>query len=57
MSRYRVGSSARIRARPALIYAAIADYRQQHPHIVPPEDFPRLAAWNEHQRPLDSRNS
>jgi polyketide cyclase/dehydrase/lipid transport protein len=42
MGRYRVSSSARIEGRPDLVYAAIADYRQQHPHIVPPESFPRL---------------
>ena len=40
--RYRVSSSARIGAPPARVYAAIADYRAQHPHIVPPEFFPRL---------------
>jgi hypothetical protein len=37
-----VSRSARINARAAQVYAAIADYRQQHPHIVPPEFFPRL---------------
>jgi hypothetical protein len=42
MTGYRVSSSATILARPARVYAAIADYRQQHPHIVPPEYFPRL---------------
>ena len=42
MGHYRVSSSAKVAARPALIYSAIADYRQQHPHIVPPEFFPRL---------------
>ena len=42
MGRYRVSRSARINARAAQVYSAIADYRQQHPHIVPPEFFPRL---------------
>lgn len=42
MGRYRVSSSAKIGAPPVRVYAAIADYRQQHPHIVPPEFFPRL---------------
>lgn len=42
MTRYRVSRSGRIRARPARVYAAIADYRRQHPHIVPAEYFPRL---------------
>jgi Polyketide cyclase / dehydrase and lipid transport len=42
MGRYRVSNSAKIAARPARVYAAIADYRQHHPHIVPPEVFPRL---------------
>lgn len=40
--RYRVSSGTTIGARPARIYAAIADYKQQHPHIVPPEYFRRL---------------
>jgi hypothetical protein len=39
---YRVSSSQKISARPARVYEAIADYRQQHPQIVPPEYFPRL---------------
>jgi hypothetical protein len=42
MGRYRVSSSARIGGRPVQAYAAIADYRRHHPHIVPPEAFPRL---------------
>lgn len=42
MGQYRVSSSAKVGRRPALVYAAIADYREQHPHIVPPEFFPRL---------------
>jgi len=42
MGRYRVSSSATIGASPARVYAAIADYRQHHPHIVPPQYFPRL---------------
>lgn len=39
---FRVSSSARIEAPPARIYRAIADYRREHPRIVPPEYFPRL---------------
>jgi hypothetical protein len=42
MRRYRVSSSAKIGARPAQVHAVIADYRQQHPHIVPSEFFRRL---------------
>jgi len=42
MSTYRVSSSRKIGARPARVYAAIADYRQHHAHIVPPDIFPRL---------------
>jgi uncharacterized protein YndB with AHSA1/START domain len=37
-----VSCSARIEAPPARVYAAIADYKGQHPHIVPPQYFPRL---------------
>jgi hypothetical protein len=37
-----VSTSAKIRARPAQVYAVVADYERQHPHIVPPEHFPRL---------------
>ena len=39
---YRVSSSGRIEARPGRVYAAIADYREQHPQIIPPEYFGRL---------------
>jgi uncharacterized protein YndB with AHSA1/START domain len=42
MSRYRVGCSRTIAAPPSRVYAAIADYRTQHPQIVPPEYFRRL---------------
>jgi polyketide cyclase/dehydrase/lipid transport protein len=42
MAPYRVSCSGRIGAPPARVYAVIADYRTQHPHIVPPEHFPRL---------------
>jgi hypothetical protein len=41
-SQYRVMSSRTINAGPADVYAAIADYRNQHPQIVPPEYFGRL---------------
>jgi hypothetical protein len=39
---YRVAASARIVAPPARIYAVLADYRQHHPQVVPPEYFPRV---------------
>jgi hypothetical protein len=39
---YRVSSRGRIEARPARVYAAIADYERQHPNIIPPEYFRRL---------------
>jgi hypothetical protein len=39
---YRVSVSGRIAAPPVQVYAVIADYRQHHPHIVPPEYFRRL---------------
>lgn len=39
MSGYRVRESRRIAARPTRVYAAIADYRRHHPHIVPPGYF------------------
>jgi hypothetical protein len=42
MSQYRVSRSRRINARPSRVYAAIADYKTQHPHIVPEENFRRL---------------
>jgi Polyketide cyclase / dehydrase and lipid transport len=42
MSQYRVSSSRKIEARASRVYAAIADYKTQHPHIVPPEYFRRL---------------
>ena len=42
MQSYRVSASRRIDASPAQVYAIIADYKQHHPHIVPPEFFTRL---------------
>jgi hypothetical protein len=42
MGQYQVSRTAKIGGPPALVYAAIADYRRQHPHIVPPEFFTRL---------------
>ena len=42
MRQYRVSSSERIAHPPAKLYAAIADYKQHHPHIIPPEYFRRL---------------
>jgi hypothetical protein len=40
--RYRVSESETIAAPPARVYAVIADYRQHHPRIVPPEYFHKL---------------
>lgn len=42
MERYRVGRSRTVDAPRSRVYAVIADYRRHHPHIVPPEYFPRL---------------
>jgi len=42
MRQYRVSSSGKVRARAAQVYAAIADYKEQHPHIIPPQYFGRL---------------
>lgn len=42
MKYYRVSASGRVDVPPAEVYAIIADYRLQHPHIVPPEYFTRL---------------
>lgn len=39
MKTFRVGSSGTVAAPPARVYAVIADYRQHHPQIVPPEYF------------------
>jgi uncharacterized protein YndB with AHSA1/START domain len=39
---YRVSASRRVDVPPAQVYAVIADYRQHHPNIVPPEYFGRL---------------
>jgi hypothetical protein len=35
----RVAASGRVDAPPAQVYGVIADYRQHHPHIVPPQYF------------------
>jgi Polyketide cyclase / dehydrase and lipid transport len=42
MSGYRVTSRRKIDAGAGRAYAAIADYREQHPHFLPPQYFPRL---------------
>jgi hypothetical protein len=42
MSSYRVSTSGKVSAQASRVYAAIADYRDQHPHIVPPKYFRRL---------------
>lgn len=42
MKYYRVSATGRVDAPPAEVYAIIADYQRQHPHIVPPEYFTRL---------------
>ena len=39
---YRVSISRRIAARPDRVYSAIADYRERHQRIIPPEYFRRL---------------
>ena len=39
---YRVSVSSRINAPPAMVYGIIADYRDHHPHIVPPDYFTAL---------------
>ena len=39
---YRVSRSRHIAAHPSRVYAAIADYREQHPQIIPPQYFRRL---------------
>ena len=39
---YRVSVSGRVAAPPVQVYAVIADYKEHHPHIVPPEYFRRL---------------
>ena len=41
-TRYRVSSSARIKAPPGLVYEVIADYARHHRNIVPPPYFRRL---------------
>jgi hypothetical protein len=40
--RYRVTSSAVVRAPAEKVYAIIADYRDGHPHIIPRKYFPSL---------------
>jgi hypothetical protein len=40
--RYEVGVSGKVAAPAARVYTVIADYRQHHPHIIPPEYFRRL---------------
>ena len=42
MSPYRVSIGGKVDGSPGQVYGAIADYKQQHPHIVPPEYFRRL---------------
>jgi hypothetical protein len=42
MSQYRVSSSGRIAARASRVYAVIANYKEEHPHILPSEYFRRL---------------
>ena len=39
---YRVSVSGRVAAPPVQVYSVIADYKEHHPHIVPPEYFRRL---------------
>jgi hypothetical protein len=39
---YRVSASSIIDAPPATVYGIIANYRDHHPHIVPPEYFTGL---------------
>ena len=39
---FRVSVSGRIGAPPVQVYAVIADYKEHHPRIVPPEYFRRL---------------
>src|SRR5438093_9464173 len=39
MTKYRVSASAVIAERPQKVYGILADYRQHHPKIVPPEYF------------------
>lgn len=42
MSSYTVESTARIQAPAAVAYGIIADYRNGHPHILPPKFFRNL---------------
>jgi hypothetical protein len=41
-TRYQVSVGGRVRAAPARVYAVIADYREHHPRIIPPEYFRKL---------------
>lgn len=41
-NKYRVATAGTIEARPARVYAAIADYQRHHPQIVPRRYFRRL---------------
>ena len=42
MRSYTVSCSGTIGAPPGRVYAVLADYRQHHPRIVPPEYFTKL---------------
>jgi hypothetical protein len=42
MSSYTVESTARVHAPAAVAYGLIADYRNGHPHILPPKYFRKL---------------
>jgi hypothetical protein len=42
MSRWRVVARAVVPAAPAVVYAVVADYREAHPRILPPEAFESL---------------
>jgi hypothetical protein len=42
MQSYYAAESAVIDARPEVVYGILADYREEHPRILPPRDFPEL---------------
>ena len=42
MTRYQVACRGAIPAPPSRVYAVLADYREHHPSIVPPEYFRKL---------------
>ncbi len=42
MNKYEVEASAVIAASPERVYSYLADYRNGHPHILPPEYFQNL---------------